>query len=66
MCLHFARKNMSQFPAGPEQYFSELPAANEEACLEVISQSETRHPFWGIGGVPELNFFYWNPNIYVT
>ena len=34
-----------------------LPAANEEACLQVISQSETRRPFGGVGEVPGF-FFY--------
>ena len=38
-------------PAGPEQYSSFHPAANEEACLQVISQSETRRPFGGVGGI---------------
>ena len=47
---------MSLFPAGPEQCFSLLPAANEEACLQVISQSETRRPFGEVGGVPGFVF----------
>ena len=50
MCLHLAWTNISKFPAGPEQYFSLLLAANEEACLQVISQSETRRPFGGVPG----------------
>ena len=35
--------------AGPAQYFCQLPAANEEACLQDISQSETRRPILGVG-----------------
>ena len=40
---------MNKFPAGPEQNSSLLTAANEEACLQVISQSETRRQFGGVG-----------------
>ena len=50
MCLHLAWTNISKFPAGPEQYFSLLLAANEEACLQVI-----RHGGGGVGEV--LGFF---------
>ena len=56
MCLHLAWNNMSSFLVGPEQYFSLLQAANEEACFQVISQSETRRPFLGVGGVPGFVF----------
>ena len=56
MCLHLVWTNTRQFLAGPEQYFSFLPAGNEEICLQVISQSETNCLSFPIKNLARLPF----------